>query len=455
MSATRIARVAAALFLAAVVPGCPQARHESPGGTEGHESDDRGAQHANEAKREGHQTDHDQQSHEGHDEAGHEGHDDELSDLDRTPEELFAATCEHGIKTYECDECRYEVGVVKAEASLFEQGLLAKTHAEKRPVAMPLNLTGEVQFDERRVAHVSTQAEGVIRKVDVTLGDTVKQGQSLVQISSVTVGEAQASLVAAESVLELARRNHERVQTLRQENIASERELLAAQQELEAAQIRAKAERAKLSTLGAGAQGGIVLRSPVDGVVLKMHAVAGEVAHSDRSLVTVGDNSSVWVWADLYERDIALVTRAQAKRPLAATVEVKGYPGEQFQGLVDFVSPAMSEASRTVKLRIAVPNPAGELLAGMFAQVRVFIPGDELVLAVPRQAVVEDEGRAFVFVHREGDYYLRRPVQTGRSFAGFLEVISGLAGNEVVVSNGAFLMKSDVLRSKMGAGCAD
>ena len=136
-------------------------------------------------------------------------------------------------------------------------------------------------------------------------------------------------------------------------------------------------------------------------------------------------------------------------------MEVKGYPSQEFRGVVDFVSPSMSEASRTVKLRIAVPNPKGELLAGMFAQVNVFIPGDEEVLAIPSQAVVEDEGRAFVFVHHHEDYYLRRPVKVGRAFSGFVEVSKGLSGDEVVVANGAFLMKSDVLRSKMGAGCAD
>ena len=386
---------------------------------------------------------------------GREGHDHHRSDLDRSPEELFASICEHGIKAYECEECRYEVGVVRADASLFDDGLLTKRKVEKRPFAVPLMLTGEVQFDERRVAHVSSQADGIIRKVEVTLGDRVKKGQALIHISSVMVGEAQASLVAAESVFDLAKRKYERVRTLREEKIASERELLEVQQEFDLARIRVQAERSKLRTLGAGSQGGIVLRSPTDGTVLKMHAVAGEVAGADQSLITVGDNSSVWVWGDLYERDIAAVKRAQAQRPLAAAIEVKGYPGQEFHGVVDFVSPAMSETSRTVKVRIAVPNPEGELLAGMFAQVKLSIPGDGRFLSVPSMSVVEDEGRAFVFVHQQGDYYLRRPIEPGRSFAGFVEVVDGLDGDEVVVDNGAFLMKSDVLRSKMGAGCAD
>ncbi|MCK5689922.1 efflux RND transporter periplasmic adaptor subunit, partial [Myxococcota bacterium] len=116
---------------------------------------------------------------------------------------------------------------------------------------------------------------------------------------------------------------------------------------------------------------------------------------------------------------------------------------------------SMSESSRTVKLRIAVPNPTGQLLAGMFASVKVFIPGEDEALSVPQSAVLEDDHRTFVFTHQKGEYWLRRPVTVGRNFAGRVEIRSGLKGDEVLVAEGAFLMKSDVLRSKMGAGCAD
>lgn len=398
---------------------------------------------------------------------GHAGADEhDVSDLDRPIAELFAATCEHGVKAHRCAECRYEVGVVKAEAALFQGRLLETARVERRAVARPLDLTGEVRFDERRVAHVSTQAEGIIRKVHVTLGDRVKRGQPLLEIASVAVGEAQAAYLEALELLRLARRGHERIEALGREGIAAGKERLAARQELNAAQIRAEAALGKLTRLGMSpaaarglsrqsAKGLLVLRAPTGGAVLEMHAVAGEVARVESSLATVGDNSAVWVWADLYERDIALVSREQARGALAAAITVKAFPGQVFDGTVDLVSPSMSESSRTVKARIAVPNPERRLLSGMFAHVTLFIPGERRALAVPRQAVLQDEGRAFVFVHHQGDYYVRRPVAVGRSFAGLVEITGGLAEGQVVVATGAFLMKSDVLRSKMGAGCAD
>lgn len=390
----------------------------------------------------------------------------EVSDLDRPVEELFAADCEHQVKTFACDECRYEVGVVRVPASLVEGGLVTTVRAEPRAVDVAVPLTGEVRFDERRVGHVSPLVEGVVSAVHVALGDRVRRGQALAVLECAAVGEAQAEHLAAQGMLDLARRNLERVAGLRREAIASEKEFLLAQQEADAARIRADGARGQLARFGMSEAavsdladgkglGRLVLRAPLDGAVLAMHAVPGEVARTDASLFTVGDHATVWVWADLYESDIATVSRAQAARKLAATVAVKAYPGESFAGTVDLVGPSMDESSRTVKVRVEVPNPDGRLLAGMFADVALHLPGTEAVLAVSPAAVLEDEGREFVFVHHHDDYFVRRPVRTGRAAAGWTEIMSGIDPGQTVMAEGAFLLKSDVLRAKMGAGCAD
>jgi cobalt-zinc-cadmium efflux system membrane fusion protein len=390
----------------------------------------------------------------------------DTSDLDRPVEELFALTCEHEKKMFECDECRYEVGVARAPASLFAGGLLKTEKAERQRVEFPLRLTGEVQFDERRVAHLSTPADGVVRQAHVALGERVKRGQVLIEIESVTVGEAEGAYLEAQAVLRLARRNHQRVVELRAEGIAAEKELLQAQQEFESAEIRAAATQGVLTRLGmsaadvktlsqASTRGRLVLHAPADGVVLFLHAVPGEMAKTGEALATIGDTSTLWVWCDLYERDLARISRTHLAHNLSATVAVKAYPGEKFPGTVDLVSPAMQEASRTVRLRVRVSNPGGRLLAGMFADVNVFLPGEEKALALPKSAVLDDEERSFVFVHHHGDYYVRRPVTAGRAWGDRVEIVRGLRGGESVVADGSFLMKSDVLRSKMGAGCAD
>jgi cobalt-zinc-cadmium efflux system membrane fusion protein len=307
---------------------------------------------------------------------------------------------------------------------------------------------------------VSTPVQGIIRRVHVTQGDRVKRGQPLVQVDSVEGGEAQAGYLEAKGLLQLAEQNHARHKALREEGISAKKEWLEANQELDAARIRADAARAALRRLGLSAtandsSGKLVLRAPSDGVVLDMHAVGGEVAKPDEPLVTLGDRSTLWVWADLYERDFARVVRQQTEQPLAAEVRVKAFPKEIFVGTVDFVSPSINRSSRTVRLRIVVPNPEGRLLVGMYAAVQLLVPGSEEAWSVPSRAVTQDEGRTFVFVHHHEDYYVRRSVVAGRTSGEWTEIKEGLAGKEKVVANGSFLLKSDVLRSKMGAGCAD
>jgi cobalt-zinc-cadmium efflux system membrane fusion protein len=136
-------------------------------------------------------------------------------------------------------------------------------------------------------------------------------------------------------------------------------------------------------------------------------------------------------------------------------VHVAAYPDRSFPGTLDLLGRSMDEATRTVKSRVLLPNPDGLLRPGMFARVHLALPGDERALAVPADALLADEGREFVFVHHEGEYFVRRPVKSGRQLEGHVEIVEGLAAGQTVAGQGAFLLKSDVLRSKMGAGCAD
>ena len=186
-----------------------------------------------------------------------------------------------------------------------------------------------------------------------------------------------------------------------------------------------------------------------------MHAVPGEAARPDQNVFTIGDLSQMWVWADVYEGQVRQVLAHEHHGDMRATVTAKAFPGEAFPATVDFVAPSMDEKTRTLKVRIGVPNPKGKLRAGMFVNVELYLPSGPDALVVPRAALLSDEGRSFVFVRHHGDYWVRRPVETGRASGDRVEITKGLAGGETVATEGCFLLKSDVLRSKMGAGCAD
>jgi len=404
-----------------------------------------------------------------HGEHGH-GHGAEGSDLDRPVDELFAAECEHGVKTHACAECRYEVGVARVPAELRSGGLVHTATVGRQRADATVALTGEVAFDETRVVHLASRVEGLIRDVHVTLGQPLAAGDPLVEVDSVALGEAESAYLESRARLALARRGAERQAALARERITSERELLAARAEARTADIELRAARERLLRLGmtpedvqtldsaelGSADGRVVLRAPRAGVVLKMHAVPGESVDAGEEILLLGDPSSLWVWADLYEGDLAAVEAQRAQGALPAVVRVKAFPDAEFAGTLDHLSATMDEETRTLKVRIAVANPDGRLRAGMFADVSLAVAGAGAeVLAVPKAALLEDEGRSFAFVHREGEYFVRRPVEPGREWGDWVEVAGGLQGGETIVTEGAFLLKSDVLRSKMGAGCAD
>jgi cobalt-zinc-cadmium efflux system membrane fusion protein len=169
--------------------------------------------------------------------------------------------------------------------------------------------------------------------------------------------------------------------------------------------------------------------------------------------VTIADLSELWVWCDLYERDLGVVASELAKgEAVPATVRVAPFPGADFAGKLDLVGSEIDVHTRTVKARIRVPNADGRLRAGMFADVSLAIAGEGHVLAVPRTAVLSDEGDHFLFLHWKDDFWVRRDVDLRAVFDEFAIVEGDLAVGATVATGGAFMLKSDVLREKMGAG---
>ncbi len=389
-------------------------------------------------------------------------------DLDRSPEELFAAHCEHGIPAYQCEGCRYEVGVVRVRPELLDAGLVATTEARYGELPGGISFTGEIRFDDRRIAHLGPRVLGTVLEALVDLGDRVRAGQALVLMESPELAGVQADYLDARASHNLAIRAFERMSELRSAGIASEREYLEVEQGRAAAEIRVNSSRQRLLQCGledeevaaleaggiAEATGRFALRAPFDGEILKLHAVRGEHLGPEDELALLGDLGSLWVWADLYENHIADVSEAMAGGSLPVDISVNAFPGRRFPGRLEFLGRVMDERTRTVKSRIAVSNAEGLLRPGMFARIRMPVGETSTRLIVPDAALLADEGREFVFVQHDDDYFLRRPVASGVRYGDQVEIVEGLTAGVAVVGTGAFLLKSDVLRSKMGAGCA-
>jgi len=396
---------------------------------------------------------------------------DEKSDLDRSVGEMWTAKCEHGILQYTCDECRYELGAVKLSPTVIAEnekpGLINTTLVGTQPFSKVLPLTGEVQLNETKTVHVSSPLPGIVRRTMVNIGQKVSAGDVLFEIDSPEVAEAKADYLKKMAVLQLARKTAEREANLFAKKISAEVEMQEAktrqaEAEIELANTRTRLTRSGLSNkeielLGNSAAnnvtGVIAVRAPRNGTVLEGHVNTGEYVESGKELFVLSDLSEVWVWANLKESDALTLNPSGSKIP--AEVTAQGSGGKKYQGTLDVISGMMHEQTRTVRARITISNSEGLLRPGMFVNVKLLLPGGENVVTVPKVAVLADEGRIFVFVHKEGDYWIRRPVALGETFGDQVIIRNGLTSGQKIIADGSFLLKSDVLRKKMGAGCAD
>lgn len=350
---------------------------------------------------------------------------------------------------------------------------LTTVQVVERRLSKQLETTGEVGYVEDRIAHVGPRVPGRVDRVPVSLGDEVRRGQVLAILDSVELGRAKAAYLAARTREELALQNYERERRLYEDRITSERELLEARAaHLEAVSMRQSSQeelrlygipRETLERLAPGDEEASLLPvvAPISGRVVEKHATLGELATPEDTLFTVGDLRRVWIWIDVYERDLATVHLGDR-----VEVVVDPFPRRSFSGEVTYLSPEVASETRTVRARIDVGNPEGLLRPGMFATVRLVDHhnGDDTPsLVVPEGALVRDgrDGRrTLVFVPvgdglpdgGDGRRFEARPVRVGRREGGLVEIVSGLAAGDEVVSEGTFLLKSELARDELGGG---
>ena len=383
-------------------------------------------------------------------------------------EELYKPECEHKIKMIECDECRYELGAVKMTEQLKK---MLKTStlsaaAEKHEVAF----RGELENDNQLFRSVSSLVPGVIVAMPVRKGEIVEQGQVLVEIESPELSHTALDLQKLIAELALAEKKLAREEMLNEKKIGA----LQAVQEAKAArdllaiEIKCSKERLKLSGLsdseikavsaGGNSQlfkGRLKIVSPIRGHVLMLHANIGGMVSERQALVDVVDISQLRVVGQIKEADLPAVVRALKKGAINGYISTQAYPGFQFSVQALSTDAGLKTETRMLEVQLAAKNPDELLRPGMFAKIRLFFETAQDQTLLSTTAIMDDEGSRFVFKQIEPNLFLRQPVVVGRKVGDKTIIQSGVAAGDVIVVDGAFLLKSDVLREKMGAGCAD
>ncbi|MRD47526.1 efflux RND transporter periplasmic adaptor subunit [Caenimonas koreensis DSM 17982] len=312
-----------------------------------------------------------------------------------------------------------------------------------------VTVTATIRANQDRIAQIAPRVEGRIVRVTVNLGDNVKAGQALAVLDSVAIGEAQSSLLQAQSAQRTAQADFSRAQSLAAEEIIAQRDFLRARGELDKASAELRAAQDKLRLLGgtassSRAESTFALTAPFNGAVIQKKATVGELASPNAPVFTVADLSKVWVEANLSEDMLAKV-----KQGAAAVVTTGAYPGERFAGRVTYLAQVLEKDSRTVGARIEVPNPAGKLKPEMFANATIETGGQRQLMTVPDESILLLQGQPTVFVSQNG-VFEARPVETEGKASGRTVIKSGLKAGDQVVAAGAYALKARLLKSQIG-----
>lgn len=365
----------------------------------------------------------------------------------------------------------------------------------ERPMAVVLSANAEVGYDSTRLAQISSPVGGRVWRVEKEVGQPVRQGEVVAIIDAAEVGRSKAEYLQAVAEYDLKVKTLGRLRTSAESGFRTEAELREAEAASKAAAFQVfNAQQALVNlglspatvtttmpagddTAGAGKLPGprdvqflglpkaladsldpatttanlLPLVAPFDGTVIERGAVAGEMVEPSKPLLAIADTRRMWVTAD-----VPLTEARQVRVGQAVTFRPDGAPDDgAATGKVAWVSTAVDDRTRTVKVRADVANPDGRLLAHTFGKARVTVRPAAAAVAVPAEALQWEGCCRIVFVRLTDEIFQARKVALGARAGGFVEVLNGLLPGEVVATAGSHVLKSEILKSALGAGCAD
>ncbi|MGE0131273.1 MAG: efflux RND transporter periplasmic adaptor subunit [Blastocatellales bacterium] len=340
----------------------------------------------------------------------------------------------------------------KIEAAIMQTGASS--------AASGLRTTGAVEPNAYKTTPVMPIAGGIVKQVNIELGDRVERGQKLATIFSTELADAQTAYLSILAEIERHHHHYNRMAQLVEIGAASREELEEANANYKIERAKSNAARQKLLLLGMSAKqieelrdsnqmGALIsVESPVSGTILSRAVNPGEVVTMGKELFRVADLSTVWVIGQIYEKDFADV-----RIGTPAVMTTPAFPGKTFAGRVSYVDPRVEAQTRTAQIRIEVGNPGGMLKLGMFLDVNFggAAMSEQAMVNVPRSAVQMIGAKQVVFVVTgKPGVFAQREVSAGPESNGLAPIYAGLGAGERVVTEGSFLLRAESLKLNPG-----
>ena len=359
--------------------------------------------------------------------------------------------------------CSSETSLIRfANASVSERVGVRVEEVQTGMLRKSIEAPATVDYNARSHARLAPRAAGIVVEVRRDLGDKVEAGDVLVVLDSPALGAAKSELLQAAARVDLWEQNSQRERALLDKGLSTERDTLEAETQFVEGQIALASASQRLANLGLtpeqisavqeqGETSSLLnITAPFPGIVVGLETVLGESASPQHAVISVADTSQMWVMVDVDQEKIRLVKQGQ---PVLLTVN--GWAGETLGGRVTWISSEVDRQTRTVKVRAEVKNAAGMLRAQSFCTARILTRDDSQAVLLPKSAVQWEGCCNVAFVRRSPTEFAPRKLRLGYDTGDHYEVLSGLSGGETVVTQGSFLLKTELRKGSIGAGCCE
>ena len=320
----------------------------------------------------------------------------------------------------------------------------------------------QLNYNGNKLSNITPFGSGVVSQVLVDVGSLVEEGEVLIEIHSAEIADAKANFLTSIVDYQIKNLNFKREEVLSSQKISSIQEYQEAEAASKIASLAKITARQKLLNYGftereiveiektQDSSASLKIKAPYKGTILMRNAVVGEVAEINKTLFTLADLSTMWLDLSIPADKIAVVEERQI---------VKGYfdslPGVIVEGNLSWIATSIDERSRMIKARAIVPNLSSKLKAGLFGEATIEMGKQAKTFRVPNNSIAYFENKPFLFIKVEDDLYELRSVTLGGKTNLEIDIIRGVQAKNQIVIEGAFVVMSEFLKSRLGAGCVD
>ncbi|MCP4218256.1 MAG: efflux RND transporter periplasmic adaptor subunit [bacterium] len=334
--------------------------------------------------------------------------------------------------------------------------------ASKQPLEQTITRNAEIKYNRKKYARLSSPVPGTIKEARVDPGQAVKTGEVLFIINSADVGRAKSEYLQAGAMVELWEKNYRRESELLKLKALEKKRILQTQNRLTQFRLQLSRAAGTLNNLGySNAQMKqlaknedtspyLPLKAPFPGIILDYSITPGEAVAPHMPIIEMADVSGMWCMMELLDHDISRIKKGQR-----ITFELLDFEAKKFPGQITWVSSKIDPRTRTFKARAEISNPEAFLKAGVFGKARIIVAPSTSGYMVPGEAVQWDGCCNLVFIKSNETTFVPRKITINDQWRGNYIVSSGIRDGDLIVTKGSFLLKTEILKGNIGAGCCE